>query len=122
MKYSINLDDAEFINLVNLSLGLYSPLKGFNTKKETENIILHKKINNKNQWTFPILLNAKKKIILSNKEYFLIYRGNKVGIIKVNSLFKIDKKKFCKKVFNTNSINHPTVRYIPSNCTKLLSL
>ena len=52
VKYSINLDDAEFINLINLSLGLYSPLKGFNTKKETENIILHKKINNKDQWTF----------------------------------------------------------------------
>jgi len=121
VKYSINLDDAEFINLVNLSLGLYSPLKGFNTKKETENIILHKKINNKNQWTFPILLNAKKKIILSNKEYFLIYRGNKVGIIKVNSLFKIDKKKFCKKVFNTNSINHPTVRYIYNSPNNYIS-
>ena len=70
MKYSINLDDAEFINLVNLSLGLYSPLKGFNTKKETENIILHKKINNKNQWTFPILLNAKKKLFYQIKNIF----------------------------------------------------
>ena len=67
MKYSINLDDAEFINLINLSLGLYSPLKGFNSKKEIENIILHKKIDKKKQWTVPILLNAKKKINLSNK-------------------------------------------------------
>ena len=68
----------------------------------------------------PILLNAK-KIILSNKEYFLIYRGKKVGIIKVNSLFKIDKKKFCKKVFNTNSINHPTVRYIYNSPNNYIS-
>ena len=112
MKYSINLDDAEFINLVNLSLGLYSPLKGFNSKKEIENIILHKKIDKKKQWTVPILLNAKKKINLLNKEYFLIYKKNKVGIIKVKSLFKINKKKFCKRIFNTNSINHPTVRHI----------
>ncbi len=60
----------------------------------------------------PYIIKCKKKNILPNKEYFLIYRRNKVGIIKVKSLFKIDKKKICENIFNTNSINHPTVRNI----------
>ena len=58
---SINLVEEEFINLINLGLGIYKHLKGFNTKYEDENILAYKKFDKDKSWTVPILLNAKKK-------------------------------------------------------------
>ena len=113
MSQSIRLDDSEYINLINLGLGLYKPLKGYNTKNELIEILKHKTINKKTRWTIPILLNAKeKKSNILNKECYLVYKKKRVGKIQVQSLFKINKKKFCKSIFNTNSINHPSVKKI----------
>tara|TARA_B100001093_G_scaffold137846_2_gene130362 strand:- start:2603 stop:3670 length:1068 start_codon:yes stop_codon:yes gene_type:complete len=113
MIKSINLVEHEFINLINLGLGLYKPLKGFNTKKEFENILLYKKIDKTKNWTVPILLNAKKKKFNHiNTKCFLIYKNKKIGFIKVQSIFEINKNKYCKKIFNTNSQYHPTVKKI----------
>ena len=77
MISSISLDEGEFINLINLGLGLYKPLKGFSTKQEVENILLYKKIDNKKNWTIPILLNAKKKLSIPDNECLLIYKKKK---------------------------------------------
>ena len=65
MSQSIRLDDSEYINLINLGLGLYKPLKGYNTKNELIEILKHKTINKKTRWTIPILLNAKKRKVIS---------------------------------------------------------
>ena len=95
---SINLAEHEFIDLINLGLGLYKPLKGFNTKKEFENILLYQKFDKIKNWTIPILLNTKKKNLdIIDKECFLIYKKKKIGTIKVESLFKINKKKILSK-------------------------
>ena len=113
MSQFIRLDDSEYINLINLGLGLYKPLKGYNTKNELIEILKHKTINKKNRWTIPILLNAKqKKSNILHTECYLVYKKKRVGKIHVQSLFKINKKKFCKSIFNTNSINHPSVKKI----------
>ena len=109
----ITLTNAEFTNSINISLGLYRPLDGFCKFEEYKNIILNKKVNEKNEWTIPILLNLKdKKKYYVGKKYYLIYKKKKVGFIIAESLFKIDKKKYCKAVFNTNSQNHPAVKKI----------
>ena len=113
MINSINLTKHEFINFINIGLGLYRPLKGFSTKDELENILLHKKFDNSKSWTIPILLNAKKKILgFLNKYFFLIYKKKRIGTIKVKSIFKINRKIYCKKIFNTNSQYHHGVKKI----------
>ena len=74
MSQSIRLDDSEYINLINLGLGLYKPLKGYNTKNELIEILKHKTINKKTRWC-SILLNAKeKKSNILNKECYLVYK------------------------------------------------
>ena len=64
MSQFIRIDDSEFINLINLGLGLYKPLEGYNTKNELNDILKRKRINKKTRWTIPILLNAKEKKII----------------------------------------------------------
>lgn len=86
---SINLAEHEFIDLINLGLGLYKPLKGFNTKKEFENILLYQKFDKIKNWTIPILLNTKKKNLdIIDKECFLIYKKKKLEPLKLKVYLK----------------------------------
>ena len=54
----------------------------------------------------------KKKLKLLGKECLLTYKKKKIGTINIESLFKINKKIYCKKIFNTNSFYHPVVKKI----------
>jgi sulfate adenylyltransferase len=112
MNNAIILDKSEFINLLNISLGYYKPITQFCTDLEYKLILKNGKINNFS-WNIPILLSIKKKISeIKKKKIFLIYENKKVGHIIAESFFKINKKKFCKTVFKTNSMSHPTVKKI----------
>jgi sulfate adenylyltransferase len=115
-KTVINLDTNEFINLINLSLGFYNPIRGFCNLNDLKKILNKKKIDKRNSWTIPILLNLKSNKKLSKKKFYkLKYNRNIVGLIKTNDLFKIDRKIFSKKVFNTTSKLHPYVKFL-YNC------
>jgi ATP sulfurylase len=112
-RIKINLENNDFINLINLVTGLYQPLNGFCNSEDVNNILFHKKISKKKNWTIPIILSlkSKQKIILK-KFYRLQYKNKIVGLIKPNDLFQINKKKFCKKIFSTLSNKHPYVKFI----------
>lgn len=109
----IILTESDFINSINFTNGLYKPLNGFCKLHEYENIIKRKRINSRQKWTIPILLNLKKKFFFSsNSKYYLYYKNKKVGFINAESIFKINKREYCQKIFNTNSLSHPTVKRI----------
>ena len=42
MKKIVNIDKSDYINAINMHLGLYNPLEGFVTLKEYENILKKK--------------------------------------------------------------------------------
>ena len=105
-KNYINIDQTDFINLINICTNIYFPLKGFCDLDEYKKILNEKKLLKYN-WTIPIILSEKnKKKLKLNKKYFLRFKKKIVGRILINSIFRIDKKKFCKKLFNTFSSNH----------------
>ncbi len=108
-KYTINLNKDDYINLVNICVGLYSPLKGFCDYRDYCSIIEKNKINNNINWTIPILLNSS----LKKKGFFrLKYKSKIVGALNVESIFKINKKLFNLKIFGTNNNNHPGVAIV----------
>ena len=60
-EIKINLGNNDFINLVNLVTKLYRPLNGFCNSEDVNNILIHKRISKKNNWTIPIILSIKSK-------------------------------------------------------------
>ena len=60
-RIKINLGNNDFINLINLVTGLYQPLNGFCNSEDVKNILFHKKISKKKNWTIPIILSLKSK-------------------------------------------------------------
>jgi len=117
----IILTTSEFINSINITCGLYKPLNGFCKFNNYKSIIRRKKTNFEKNWTIPILLNLKnKKNYTLGSRYYLFYKKNKVGFINAESIFKIDKQKYCKSVFNTNSLKHPSVKEIHTNSNSFI--
>ena len=113
-KKIINLDKDDYINLINICTGLYSPITGFCDYKTYLSIINKKKLDNSIDWTIPILLKSTININSSNKKNFFKLKYNKkiVGLIQANSKFKINKNLFNQSVFGTNSNSHPGVKII----------
>ena len=108
MNKFIIIDKSDYINAINLQLGLYQPLKGFVTLEEFKNILSNKKVNNSN-FTIPINLFCSKKKFdefnLGDKIYFK-YRSEIVGFINLESKFKINKSLLLKAIFGTTNKIH----------------
>ena len=99
-----------FIDLINLSLGLYKPLFSFCNKNELNSIINNFNLRGK-PFSIPILLNPlNKKNFIFGENYLIKFKNKIVGYIKIKSSFNINMQSMIKKIFNTNNINHPGVK------------
>ena len=108
-KY-IDIDENNFIDLINLSLGLYKPLFSFCNKNESNSIINNFSLRGK-PFSIPILLNPlNKKNFIFGENYLIKFKNKIVGYIKIKSSFTINMQSVIKKIFKTNNINHPGVK------------
>jgi sulfate adenylyltransferase len=107
-KKKIIINEDDYINLINLSLGFYSPLNGYCNYKTFNSIINYKKYKKKISWTIPILLHylRNEKKFIKNTFYKLVYKKKVRGVILFDEIFKINKNSFCKNVFGTTSSLH----------------
>jgi len=108
MKKFIIIDKSDYINAINLQLGLYYPLRGFATLKESTSILLKKKINNVN-FTIPINLFCSKVKFNEFKlgeKINLKFKNEIIGVIILKSKFKMDKKFFLRSIFGTTNKTH----------------
>ena len=108
MNKFIIIDKSDYINAINLQLGLYYPLRGFATLKEFESIILKKKINNIN-FTIPINLfcsKTKSNNFELGETINLKYKNEIIGSLTLESKFKIDKKRILLSIFGTTNKTH----------------
>ena len=104
---SIQISHETTIDLINLGVGAYSPLKGFMTREEFESVIETGRLTNDLPWTIPIVLDSNEKL---TGEYNLVHNGKAIGKIEVEDVFVPDKKKWAKSVFGTTSKEHPGVK------------
>ena len=109
---SLKIDSLQYFEILNLINGCYSPVKKFMNKNDIENVILNYKYKKK-FFPIPIFFNISdedKNKIEKKNNFNLIYNHKKVGIFYINDVFKLDKKKYIKKYFGTNSKSHTGVK------------
>jgi len=112
VKKIVNIDKSDYINAINMHLGLYNPLEGFVTLKEYENILKKKKLKKKN---FLIPLNLfctqeKARQYKLGENIYFKYKKEIVGFISLKSKFKVNKKKLMMLIFGTTSQLHKGVK------------
>ena len=99
MKFKLNYKQySDFLNLTN---GVFHPLKNFVTKNEFT-FILKRKILNKRFFPFPIFFGLSKeqfKKINKKNTLILFYKSKKIAKVNKLNFFNIDYKLFGKKIF-----------------------
>jgi len=114
------IDKDEALDVEKIVINSFHPLKGFMDREDLESVCEKMTLKDgKNVWTIPILLQISKdnfNQLSKNDEVLLIDKtdNNKIAILRVEDLFKLDKERIAKKIFGTTDINHPGVKKLYS--------
>ena len=121
MNFKLNY--KQYSDLINISTGVFSPLKNFVNKNQFDSI-LKKQTIGKNFFPFPIFFGLNKTQygkIKSKKSLILEYNSNEVVTINKLIFFEIDKNMFGKKIFGNNYKKHPYFKIFYNENFKFLS-
>ena len=109
-RLSVTLDEAR--DLGNIAHGVFSPLEGYMTREDFENVLKEGRLANDLPWTIPIVKDVNEEdvdMLLKEDEVALFYGDLPIAILKVEEIYPYDKKEYAVKVFGTKSIEHPGV-------------
>ena len=120
------LDEHTALDVEQLSVGTYSPLKGFMDLSEMNSVLESYKLLNGTVWTLPILLQMNEdKIKFKINDRVLLYAGRDhelVGLLEVKNIEKISNLNLiAEKWFGTAEDKHPGVKYFKSRGNYVVS-
>jgi len=118
---SVNINKDTLVDIEQIATGVYSPIDSFMNKEEIESVLDNNKLLNGYTWTLPIVLQLNSDDIYENQELALVYEGEIVATLIVNSLFVLDLDSYVKKLYGTNDINHPGVKKTLENGNQFIS-
>ncbi|MCX7759832.1 MAG: sulfate adenylyltransferase [Hydrogenothermaceae bacterium] len=99
--------------------GGFSPLNGFLTKEDAEEVINNIHLKNGLLWSIPIVLPIPEDIFKDVKiadEVALYDKNNRpIAIMLIEDKFKLDIENYCRNIFNTTDIEHPGVKVVKSS-------
>ena len=101
------------LDLENIAVGLYSPLKGPITKNDFDSVVAKGRLANDVPWTIPILLDVSEKDSAKFSEGDTITvtsGGEDFALVKVEEKYGWDKETYCQNIYKTNDIEHPGVQ------------
>jgi sulfate adenylyltransferase len=105
------LSDVELI-----AIGAFSPLTGFMSKKDYENVVDIQRLENGLPWTIPVTLAVSKEEserLRPSSDIALIDDSERiVAILHLEEIYKYDRNHEAELVLKTTSDTHPGVQYL----------
>lgn len=112
-KYpELSINQETYADMENIATGVFSPLEGFIKQEDYKSVLEKGTLSSGLAWTIPILFHIKpedKKKLKIGDLAKLIYKDEPVAGIEVKEIFRIDRRKHCKKIFGTDDKKHPGV-------------
>jgi ATP sulfurylase len=110
----IRVDEETIMDMEQIAIGAFSPLKGFMTSKELFSVLDTLRLPSGVVWPLPILFQLKKEelngAVVGDKILLTSGPTNEPhGWIVVSEIYQLDKEEIVKKWFETNSSEHPGV-------------
>ena len=111
----INFDELTAVN--NIATGLFSPIEGFMTKKDYQNVVANIRLADGTVWSIPIILGVTPEEAdnLKKGQDVALYfeEDNKLyAILHLEEKYKYDQKKEAKNVYGTKEKEHPGVAQV----------
>jgi len=109
----IELTENQLMDLEQIAIGTFSPLKGFMNKQEVRSVLNKMRLPGGVAWPIPIVLDVSEKIansLVIGKPVALSNQNNKIiGLLRLKEKYRFDKKEFNQKLYGTLDNNHPGV-------------
>ncbi|MGP1907434.1 sulfate adenylyltransferase [Metabacillus sp. JX24] len=113
IKQVIEIDAMALSDLELIGIGAYSPLTGFLTKADYDNVVSSMRLADGTVWSIPITLPVSRETAASLKtgdKAKLQYDGVVYGLIEIEDLFEPDKTNEAINVYGTADLAHPGVK------------
>lgn len=96
---------------INITDGLYSPIKGFLSEKDLSSVLEKMRLASGEIWSMPILLDISKENAeeIKNEKDIIITDGERELIVSDIEIYNYDKEILAEKLFGTKDPNHPGV-------------
>ena len=109
----IQLDAREWTDLELLASGGLSPLRGFMTEDQCKGVVNEMHLPGGIPWTLPVVLTTDRpkaeRIAAGDEIALLSPAGALAGVMRVESLYRVDREDEARKVFRTDDRKHPGV-------------
>ena len=108
----VGLSPTSVSDLELVSTGAFSPLTGFMTKVDYENVVERMRLSNGVVWSIPITLPVSRRVAdeLQEGEEIALMEGDRIlGMMEVAERFEYDKKREAELVYRTTEDAHPGV-------------
>ncbi|MDQ0859693.1 sulfate adenylyltransferase [Bacillus sp. V2I10] len=109
----IEIDAMALSDLELIGIGAYSPLEGFLSQKDYEQVVNDMRLASGTVWSIPITLPVSKvtaERLLVGAKARLLYKGEVYGLIQVEDVYEPDKTLEAINVYGTADIAHPGVK------------
>ena len=110
--FSVNIDTDTRNDIENIADGIFSPLEGFVCQADFESIVSEGRLSNGLPWTIPIVLDVDNETAIKMKnavEVALVNNSETFGVISVDDIYRFDKQKVAKGIYQTVDLQHPGV-------------
>jgi sulfate adenylyltransferase len=109
----IQLDAREWTDLELLTIGGFTPLRGFMTEEQCKGVVNEMHLPGGTPWTLPVVLTTERataeRIATGDEVALLSPAGVLAGVMRVESLYRVDREDEARKVFRTDDRKHPGV-------------
>jgi len=113
----IVLDQERQMDVEQIAIGTFSPIEGFMGKKDFDGVLNDMRLVNGSAWTIPIILDVSEHTANNLKEgsdVVLCDSEGPMAILHLEEKFNFNKSETNQKLYGTESIEHPGVRWINS--------
>ncbi len=109
-----NLKDRQLFDLEMLMVGGFSPLAGFMNEDDYMSVVNDMRTKRKELFPIPVVLDIpdSAEFVVGESIVLCDQYGNPLAVMEVESRYTPDKKNEVKKVYGTEDMAHPGVRYV----------
>jgi ATP sulfurylase len=121
----LEVDEKVVLDCEQIATGVYSPLQGFMTKEQVEDVLNNNSLPDGSIWTLPIILPVRGSAIKNlQKGDFVALKntlsGELFALLHIEEVFPLQFESVTTRMFGTNSLEHPGVKQLKNSGDMLL--